>query len=151
MKKPVIAFAVIFVAAFALFASEGMDKLDNHAAIEKSPAFVVATPDGIMEKTKKGNKTYQVNYTYVADGKPYKIDTEWFGTAAEAEAMAASQVQVAYATTAPAQGIFKSEYDQRDPKAGKMGAMATAAGTALLAGIIGTLLLLWQFPWFRRN
>ncbi len=151
MKKPLIAFAAIFVVAFGMLAAANMGKIDNNAAIAKSPAFVLATPEGIMEKTKKGNKTYQVKYNYMADGKIYKIDTEWFDTAAEAEAMAASPVQVAYATTAPDKGIFKTEFDQRDPKAGKMGAMASAAGTAVIIGILGALALLWQFPWFRRD
>jgi hypothetical protein len=150
MKKPLIAFLVVFFLAFGLFSSIGIEQVNTNVAIAKSPAFVLATPEGITKKTKKSKETFQVNYTYAVAGATYKLDTDWMSTVAEAEALAATPVHVAYATTAPSHGVFKTDFDKRDPKESIMGAIITAAGIALLASIFITLLLVWKFPWLRR-
>lgn len=150
MKKPLIAFGVLFVLAFAVMAFAGIRKIENHVAIAKSPVFVHATAEGITKKTKKGRESFKVTYTYVAAGNSYKIDSEYVDTLAEAETMAGAPVQIAYATTAPADGVFKTEFDQRDPTEGTASALVEAGGIGLVIAIIGTIALLWQFPWFRR-
>jgi hypothetical protein len=150
MKKPLIAFLVVFALAFGLFASIGIEQVNTNVAIAKSPAFVLATPEGITKKTKKSRETFQVNYTYAVAGTTYKLDTDWMSTVAEAEALAATPVQVAYATTAPSHGVFKTDFDKRDPKESIVGALTTAAGIGLLASIFITLVLVWKFPWLRR-
>ena len=151
MKKPLITFVVLLILAFGITAFVEISKIDNHVAIAKSPAFVVATPEGITKKTKKSRETFQVNFTYTVAGTPYKIDSHWMDTEAQAVAFGSTPVQIAYATTAPADGIFKSEFDKRDPKEGMMSALTTAAGLGLLGAFIGTLALLGQFPWLRRS
>lgn len=151
MKKPLITFSALLVLAFTVSAYYEIAKIDTNAAIAKSPAFVVATPEGITTRTKKSRETFQVNFTYEVAGTMYKIDSEWMDTEAEAVALGSKPVQIAYATTAPAEGVFKSEFDRRDPNEGIASALTTAAGLALLGAIIGTLALLWQFPWLRRS
>lgn len=150
MKKPLIAFAVVFAVVFGLLAAMEIGKINNNVAIAKSPAFVLANPAGITKKTKKSRETFQVNYTYAVAGTTYKIDTPWMDTAAEAEALIETPVQVAYATTAPADGVFKSDFDKRDPKEGIPSALATAGGFGLIASLLITLFLAWKFPWLRR-
>ena len=151
MKKPLITFLVVFVLAFGILATVEIQKIDTNVAIAKSPAFVLAAVEGITKKTKKSRETFQVNYSYAVAGTTYKLDTEWLDTVAEAEALAGTAVQIAYATTAPAHGVFKSDFDKRDPKEGIASALVSAAGFGLLGAIIGTLALLWQFPWLRRG
>jgi hypothetical protein len=150
MKKPLIAFVVLFALAFGVVVSGEINKLDTEAAIAKAPVFVLAEPAGITKKTKKGRESYQVNYTYTVAGTSYPMDTAFMSTEAEALAMAASPVQIVYAANTPAVAEFKSDFDSRDPKAGMGGALLTAAGLGLLLAIIGTLVLMWKFPWFRR-
>ncbi len=150
MKKPIITFLVVFAIAFGLIATGEIHKIDNHVAIAKSPAFVLATAEGITKKTKKSRETFQVNYTYAVAGTTYKIDTSWMNSVAEAEAMAATPVQIAYATTAPADGIFKSDFDKRDPTESTAGALGNAAEFGLIGALILTLLLVWKFPSLRR-
>lgn len=150
MKKPLITFLVVFAIAFGVVATAEINKIDTNVAIAKSPAFVLATPEGITKRTKKSRESFQVNYTYDVAGTSYKKDTDWMDTVAEAEALAATPVQIAYATSKPADGVFKSDYDKRDPNEGMMSALLSAAGFGLLGGIVGTLILLWQFPWLRR-
>lgn len=149
MKKPLIAFLVVFAIAFGIFAMAEMNKIDTTSAIVKSPAVIVAIPDGITKKTKKGRTSFQVNYTYAVAGTKYAIDTEFFDTEAEAMALAKVPVQVIYPTTAPDQGIFKTEFDRRDPNAGMGGAVLSAAGFGLLLSVVMTLVLVWKFPWMR--
>jgi hypothetical protein len=150
MKKSIIAFVVILLAAFGLFAFEGMKSLDNNSAIAKAPITVLAVPEGITKKTKKSRESFQVNFSYTAAGTKYMKDSEWMDTQAQAEALGNSPVQIVYAAAAPAEGIFKSEFDKRDPKAGLMTELLTAAGMALIAALLGTLGLNWYFPWMRR-
>lgn len=150
MKKSLIAFVVLFVVGFAFMAFAGIKKIENHVAIAKSPVFVTAEPDQIIKRTKKSRESFKVSFNYMAAGTSYKIESEYFDTLAEAEAMAAAPVQIAYATTAPADGIFKTEFDARDPKEGTTSALVEAGGIGLVIAIIGTIVLLWQFPWFRR-
>ncbi len=150
MKKPLIAFLILFVVAAGFFATIGIQQINNHVAISKSPAFVLAEPQDITKKTKKSKTTFQVNYTYTVSGTTYKLDTDWMDTLPEAEAMFATPVQVAYATTAPAEGIFKSEYDARDPDEGIFGALLKALGLGLGVALVGTLIALWKFPSLRR-
>lgn len=150
MKKPLIAFVVLFALAFGLVVTGEIHKLDTEAAIAKAPVFVVATPAGITKKTKKSRESFQVNYTYTVAGTTYPMDTPFMDTEAEALAMAAAPVEIAYAANAPAMAEFKSDFDKRDPNAGMGGALLTAAGLGLLGAIIGTLVLMWKFPWFRR-
>jgi hypothetical protein len=149
MKKPLITFAVVFAIAFGIFASIGIKKLNNNAAIAKAPSYVLATPNGITKKTKKGRETFQVNYTYAVAGTDYKIDTHWMSSESEAVAMADTPVQVAYAATAPAEAIFKSEFDKRDPHESMAGAIGGAAGIGFLLSIFLTLVLIWKFPILR--
>ena len=149
MKKPIITFLVVFAIAFGIVATAEIHKIDTNVAIAKSPAYVLATPEGITKKTKKSRETFQVNYTYTVAGTTYKIDTDWKNTVAEAEAMAATPVQIAYATTAPADGVFKTDFDKRDPNESTAGALASAALFGLFGAIIGTLILLWKFPGLR--
>ena len=150
MKKPFIAFGALFVLAFAFMAFGGIKRIENHAAIAKSPVFVVAEPDQIIKRTKKSRESFKVTFTYMAAGTSYKIESDYFDTLAEAEAMAAAPVQIAYAKTAPAEGVFKSEFDKRDPGEGTTSALVEAGGIGLVIAILGTIVLLWQFPWFRR-
>lgn len=149
MKKPFITFLVLFALAFAIFTAVNIKKIDTHNAIAKSPAFVLATPEGITKKTKKGRVTYQVNYTYAVDGATFKKNTDWFDTVEEAEKMAASPVQIAYPTGKPDDSVFKSEFDTRDPNEGIMSALLNAGGIGLFVALIGTLVLLWKFPSLR--
>lgn len=149
MKKPLIAFLVVFAIAFGIFASAEIKKIDTNAAIAKAPVFVLATPEGITKKTKKGRTSFQVNYTYPVAGSSYAIDTDFFDTEAEAMALAETPVQVAYAATRPADGVFKSEFDKRDPNAGMGSAVMSAAAFGLLLSIVVTMVLLWKFPWLR--
>jgi len=151
MKKPIMTFLALLVLAFGITAFVEISKIGNHAAIAKSPGFVAATPEGITKKTKNSRDTFQVNFTYAAAGSTYKIDSHWMDTQAEALAFGSGPVQIAFATTAPADGIFKREFDQRDPKEGIMSALITAAGLGLLGAFLGTLALLWQLPWLRRS
>lgn len=150
MKRPLLTFAVVFAILFGLFATIGIGQINTHVAIAKSPAYVLATPEGMTKKTKKGRETFQINYTYAVAGATYKIDSAWLKTEAEAEALANAPVQVAYATTAPADGVFKSEFDQRDPNESIPGALAKACGLGFLLAIVGTLLLIWKYPVLRR-
>ena len=149
MKKPIIAFLVVFAIAFGIFASAGIHKVNNNLAISKAPVFVLGNPDGITERTKKSRKSYQVNYTYDAGGTTYKLDTDWMDTKEAAMAMADTPVQIAYATATPGDAVFKSEFDARDPNEGIMSALLKAAGIALLAAFGITLVLLWKFPRLR--
>lgn len=149
MKKPLITFLVLFALAFAVFTTINIKKIDTHTAIAKSPVFVLATPEGITKKTKKSRVTYQVNYSYAVDGASFKKDTEWFDTVEEAEKMAASPVQIAFATGKPDDSVFKSEFDTRDPKEGILSALLGAAGIGLAMAFVGTLVLLWKFPSLR--
>ncbi|RSZ58176.1 hypothetical protein HF313_00270 [Massilia atriviolacea] len=150
MKKPLLTFLVLFALAFAVFTWVNIKKIDTHNAIAKSPVFVLATPDGITKKTKKSRVTYQVNYSYIVDGATFKIDTEWFDTPEEAEKMAASPVQVAFATGKPDDSVFKTEFDTRDPKEGIVSAVLGAGAIGFVMALIGTLVLLWKFPSLRR-
>lgn len=150
MKKPLITLLVVFAIAFGIFATAEIRKIDTNAAIAKAPVFVVATPDGITKKTKKGRTSFQVNYSYAVSGAQYKIDTKFFSTEEEALAMAAQPVQVAFAASNPNDAVFKSEFDQRDPNAGMSSALTSAAGFGLVASLVVTLVLLWKFPWLRR-
>ena len=148
MKKPILTYLLAFVVAFGFFAFIGIQKIDKNDAIAKSPAYTLATPEGITKKTKKSRVTYQVSYSYEVAGTSYKLNSDWLDT--EAEAMAATPAQVAYATTAPADAMFKSEFDQRDPDESYAGALLKSAGLGLLVALIGTLALMWKFPWLRR-
>ncbi|HEX8613903.1 MAG TPA: hypothetical protein VF800_21715 [Telluria sp.] len=150
MKKPFITFLVLFALAFAVFTAVNIKKVDTHAAIAKSPVFVLAAPEGITKKTKKSRVTYQVNYSYAVDGATFKKDTEWFDTVEEAEKMAASPVQIAFATGKPEDSVFKTEFDTRDPNEGLLSALLGAAGIGLAMAFVGTLILLWKFPSLRR-
>lgn len=150
MKKPFLTFLVLFALAFTFFTWIGIKKVDTHNAIAKSPVFVLATPEGITKKTKKSRVTYQVNYSYTVDGANFTIDTDWFDTVEEAEKMAASPVQIAFATGKPDDAIFKTEFDTRDPNEGILTALLSGAGLGLFVAFIGTLVLLWKFPILRR-
>ncbi len=150
MKKPFLTFLVLFALAFAFCTWVNIKKIDTHNAIAKSPVFVLATPEGITKRTKKSRVTYQVNYSYTVDGATFKKDTDWFDTVEEAEKMADSPVQIAFATGKPDDSIFKTEYDTRDPKEGIMSAVLAGAGIGLFMAFIGTLVLLWKFPALRR-
>ena len=150
MKRSLVAFAVVFAILFGLFATIGIQKNHTNAAIAKSPAYVLATPEGITKKTKKSRETFQVNFVYVVAGTTYKIDSDWKSSIAEAEALAASPVQVAYAPTAPADAVFKSDFDNRDKNEGMTDVLGKAAGLGFLLAIVGTLFLIWKFPVLRR-
>jgi hypothetical protein len=151
MKKPLIAFAVVFAILFGLFATIGIQQINTNAAIAKAPAYVLATPEGITKKTKKSRETFQVNFTYAVAGTTYKIDSDWMSTVAEAEALAATPVQIAYAASAPADGVFKSDFDKRDVTESVPGAVSKAAGLGFLLAIFATLFLIWKFPVLRRT
>lgn len=151
MKKPLIAFAVVFAILFGFFATIGIQKINTNAAIAKAPAFVLAEAAGITKKTKKSRETFQVNFTYAVAGATYKIDSDWMDTVAQAEALAASPVEIAYAASAPADGVFKSEFDKRDVTEGVTGAVGKAAGLGFLVAIFATLFLIWKFPVLRRT
>ena len=150
MKRALIAFAVVFAIMFGLFATIGIGQMNTNAAIAKSPAYVLATPEGITKKTKKSREKFQVNFSYAVGGTTYKIDSDWMSTVAEAEALAATPVQIAYATTAPADAVFKSDFDKRDVNEGVTGVIGKAAGLGFLLAIVGTLFLIWKFPVLRR-
>lgn len=149
MKKPLLAFAVVFAILFGFFVTIGVQEINTNAAIAKAPAYVLATADGITKKTKKSRERFQVNFTYAVAGTSYKIDSEWMSTMAEAEALAATPVQVAYAASAPADGVFKSKFDQRDVSESVAGVVGKAAGLGLLMAILATLFLVWKFPALR--
>ncbi len=149
MKKPLIAFLVVFAVAFGMFATAEIKKLDTTAAIAEAPAFVLASPEGITKRTKKGRTSFQVNYSYAVQGASYAIDTAFFDTEEQAMAVAAAPMEVAYAVTAPADGVFRSEFDKRDPSAGMGSAVLSAAGFGLLLSIVLTLVMVWKFPWLR--
>ena len=151
MKRPLITFVAVLVLSLAFFTVIAIQKNNTEGAIAKSPAFVLAEPQGITQKTKKSRETFQVNYTYTVAGATYKMDTAWMETKAEAEAMAAKPLQVAYATTAPAEAIFKSDFDKRDPDAGIASALFRALWIGVLAAVLITLGLLWKFPFLRRG
>jgi hypothetical protein len=150
MKRTVATFAAVFAIMFGLFATIGIQQNSNYAAIAKSPAYVLATPEGITKKTKKSRETFQVNFSYAVAGTTYKIDSGWMNSVAEAEALAATPVQLAYAPTAPADAVFKSDFDKRDAHEGMVDVLGKAAGLGLLLGLVGTLLLIWKFPVLRR-
>ncbi len=150
MKKPLLAFAGVFAILFGLFVTIGIQQMNNYAAIAKSPAYVLAAPEGITKKTKKSREKFQVNFSYAVAGTTYKIDSDWMSTVAEAEALAATPVQIAYATTAPADAVFKSDFDKRDAGEGVSSVLGKAAGLGFLLAIVGTLLLIWKFPVLRR-
>ena len=151
MKRPLITFAVVLVSALAFFSVIAVQQNNTEGAIAKSPGFVLAEPQGITKKTKKSRETFQVNYTYAVDGVSYKMDTGWMETVAEAEAMAASPVQIAYAKSSPGEAIFKNDFDKRDPDAGIGSTLFRVVWTGLLASVLITLGLLWQVPWLRRG
>lgn len=72
------------------------------------------------------------------------------GAAGVHGALAASPVQIACATTAPADAVFKSGFDQRDAAEGVSAIVGKAAGLGFLLAIVGTLFLVWKFPVLRR-
>ena len=150
MKKPFLTFLVLFALVFGFFTWIGIKQADTHNAIAKSPVFVLATPEGITKKTKKSRVTYQVNYSYAVDGANFTKDTDWFDTVEEAEKMAASPVQIAFAAGKPDDAIFKTEFDTRDPSEGILSTLLRAAGLGLFVAFGGTLVLLWKFPFLRR-
>lgn len=150
MKRSLAVFALVFAILFGLFATIGIQKNHTNAAIAKSPAYVLATPDGITKKTKKSRETFQVNFSYVVAGTTYKIDSDWKGSMAAAEALAATPVQLVYATTSPADAAFKSDFDKRDQNEGMSDVLGKAAGLGFLLAIFGTLFLIWKFPVLRR-
>jgi hypothetical protein len=150
MKRSLAAFAAVFAIMFGLFAAIGIQQNSNYAAIAKSPTYVLATPEGITKKTKKSRETFQVNFSYAVAGTTYKIDSGWMNSVAEAEALAATPVQLAYAPAAPADAVFKSEFDKRDAKEGVVDVLGKAAGLGLLLAFVGTLFLIWKFPVLRR-
>ena len=86
----------------------------------------------------------------MAAGTTYKIDSRWMDLESEAVAFGSRTVQVAYATTAPANAIFKSEFDQRHPHENALSALVAAAGMGLLVAFIGTLALVGPALWLRR-
>jgi hypothetical protein len=141
MKRSLVAFAVVFAIMFGMFATIGIKQNSNFAAIAKAPSYVLATPEGITKKTKKSRETFQVNFTYAVAGTTYKIDSGWMNSVAEAEALAAS---------APADGVFKTEFDGRDAGEGMMDVLGKALGLGFLLAIVGTLFLVWKFPALRR-
>lgn len=149
MTKPLITFLLAFAFVFGVVATVKIRENATNAAIAKAPVYVLATPDGITKKTRKGRTSFQVNYTYVAAGATHTIDTDFFSTEAEAMAMTESPVQVAYAAGNPAQAAFKSEFDKRDPNAGMAGVLGMAAAFGLGLGLLLTLGLLWKYPWLR--
>ncbi len=57
----------------------------------------------------------------------------------------------AYNTQLPSQALLKSDFDHRDLSETKAGAMLTAAGIALGAALLLTLILSWKFGWLRRK
>lgn len=150
MKRSLAAFAAIFAVLFGLFVTIGIRENHTNAAIAKSPAYVLATPDGITKKTKKGRETFQVNFSYVVAGSTYKIDSDWKSSMAAAEALAATPVQVVYATTSPADAAFKSDFDKRDINQSTSDVLRKAAGLGFLLAIFATLFLVWKFPVLRR-
>ncbi|MCE3605785.1 hypothetical protein LXA47_19565 [Massilia sp. P8910] len=150
MKKPLITFMVVFAIAFGLVAWFNIEKINTNAAIAKSPAYVLATPESITKRTKKGKVTYQVNFSYAAAGASYKMDSHWFDTQEQAQAMANSPVQIAYATDKPADGVFKTDFDQRDPGEGMASALTSAGIIGFFLALLGTAVLLYRIPSLRR-
>lgn len=151
MKKPLIAFLVVFLLAVGLVAWFKIDEMQTYNTIAKSPAFVVATPEGITKKTKKGREEFQINFIYTVAGNNYPIDSTFMDTEAEAMEFAAKPVEVAYATTAPATAVFKTAYDKRDTSQGMGSLILEALGFGFLLSLLGTAVLLYQFPSLRRT
>ncbi|NHZ79156.1 DUF3592 domain-containing protein [Massilia sp. CCM 8695] len=150
MKKPFITFLLVFAIAFGAVAWFNIEKINTNAAIAKSPVYVLATPEGITKKTKKGKVTYQVNFSYSDAGATYKKDSHWFDTVEQAEALASSPVQIAFATNKPADAVFKTEFDQRDPGEGMGSALTTAGMIGFFLALLGTAVLLYRVPSLRR-
>ena len=151
MKKPIFLFVAIFAIAAYFLGASGMDEVNLHKAIAASPAYAEAIPEGITEHKRKRSTSYSVNYAYQVAGVSYKIDSASMDKEEALAAAAIPNVQVAYVSTAPAQALLKSEFDARDPKESVFGAIITAAGIALLIGIIGSLILSWKFGWLSRQ
>ena len=151
MKKPIFLFVAIFAIAAYFLGASGMDEVNLHNAIAKSPAYAEAVPEGITEHKRKRSTSYRVNYVYQVAGASYKIDSASMDKDEALAAAAIPNVQVAYVSGTPSQAILKSEFDSRDPKESVMGAVITAAGIALLIGIFGSLILSWKFGWLSRQ
>jgi hypothetical protein len=151
MKKPLFLFVAIFAVAAYFLGSSGMEEVNLHKAIAKSPAYAEAVPEGITETKRKRSTSYHVNYVYQVAGTSYKIDSASMDKDEALAAAAIPNVQVVYASATPAQALLKSEFDQLDPKESVFGAILTALGIALVAGFIGSLILSWKFGWLSRQ
>ncbi|MCY0913624.1 hypothetical protein [Massilia antarctica] len=149
MKNPYATFLGIFALLFAFFASIAATQFHTNDVVAKSPAYVLATAERISQKTRNNDVTYQVNFSYVVDGTTYKKDTQWLKTLAQAESLAASPVEIAYPTTAPAKGIFRSDFDKRDLAESLGSAIWSALKWALCFSILATLFFLWKYPSLR--
>lgn len=151
MKRLIILFVTLFVVGTGVFTSFELDTVGANAAIEKSPAYAVVTPEGITKKTKKGRSTFQVNFAYEVAGAAYKFDTK-FMEESEAMALAAQKdVQVIFPSNAPDKAMLKSEFESRDRDGSFLHALLKAAGIALFAALIGSAVLAFKFPWFRQS
>ncbi|MDQ1924111.1 hypothetical protein [Massilia pseudoviolaceinigra] len=151
MKKPLITFFVVFAIAFGIMAAINIKKIETNVAIAKAPAFVVAKPDGIIKRTKKSRDTYQVKFSYSIAGINYNMDSDWFDTVAEAEALAKSPVQIAYDSIKPENAVFRSDFDKRDPNEVTISALISAGGLGLFMALLLTAVLLYKFPSLRRS
>ncbi|MDQ1835477.1 hypothetical protein [Massilia scottii] len=112
---------------------------------------MVAKPDGIIKRTKKSRDTYQVKLSYSIAGINYNMDSDWFDTVAEAEALANSPVQIAYDSIKPENAVFRSDFDKRDPNEGTVSALISAGGLGSVMALLLTAVLLYKFPSLRRS
>jgi hypothetical protein len=151
MKKPLFLFVAIFAIAAWFFGSSGMDEVNLHNAIAKTPAYVPALAEGITETKRKRSTSYHVNYSYQVAGASYKIDSKSLDKEEAQALLAVPDVQVAYVAGAPDKAMMKHDFDARDPKESVFGAILTALGIALAIGVGGSLLLSWKFGWFSRQ
>ena len=151
MKKPLFLFAAIFAIAAWFLGSSGMDEVNLNTAIAKSPTYAPAIPEGLSETKRKRSTKYEVNYVYQVAGVDYKINSKSMDKEEATALLSKPNVEVAFVTGAPEKALMRHDFDQRDPKQSTFGAILTAAGFALLAGIVGSLVLSWKLGWLSRG
>ena len=150
MRKPLFLFAIIFAVAAWFLGAQGMDEVNLNSAIAKAPTYVAATPVGITETKRKRSTSYEVNYVYQVAGVEYKINSKSMDKDEATALLDKPNVEVAFATGAPEKALMRHDFDQSS-KQGMFSALLTAAGMALLAGLIGSLVLSWKFGWLSRS
>ena len=151
MKKPLFLFLAIFAIAAWFFASTGMDEVKLHKAIAAAPAYAPAIPEGITKIKRRRSTTYQVNYAYEVAGTTYKLDSDTMSQEEAVALMSKPNVEVAYAKGAPTQALLRDDFDHVDRNETTSGAIVKALVMALMAAIVGALLLSWKFGWLSRK